>query len=64
MCDYSLHAVASRPAKAGETLITTTFRGSGTGGFAAEAESEAVANSRYPDRLISLIRDTRLLSKA
>ena len=40
MCDYSLHAVASRPAKAGETLITTTFRGAGTRGFAAEAEPE------------------------
>jgi hypothetical protein len=40
MCDYSLHAVASRPAKAGETLITTTFRGTGTSGFAAEAEPE------------------------
>ena len=39
MCDYSLHAVASRPAKAGETLITTSFRG-GTRGFAAEAEPE------------------------
>ena len=40
MCDYSLHAVVSRPAKAGETLITTTFRGAGTRGFAAEAEPE------------------------
>ena len=40
MCDYSLHAVASRPANAGETLITTTFRGAGTRGFAAEAEPE------------------------
>jgi hypothetical protein len=40
MCDYSLHAVASRPAKAGETLITTTFRGAGTRGFAAEARPE------------------------
>jgi hypothetical protein len=40
MCDYSLHAVASRPAKVGETLITTTFRGAGTRGFAAEAEPE------------------------
>ena len=40
MCDYSLHAVASRPAKAGETLITTSFRGAGTRGFAAEAEPE------------------------
>jgi hypothetical protein len=27
MCDYSLHAVASRPAEVGETLVTTTFRG-------------------------------------
>jgi hypothetical protein len=25
MCDYSLHAMASRPAKVGETLVTTTF---------------------------------------
>ena len=40
MCDYSLNAVASRLAKAGETLITTTFRGTGTRGFAAEAEPE------------------------
>ena len=40
MCDYSLHAVASRPAKVGETHITTTFRRTGTRGFAAEAEPE------------------------
>ena len=40
MCDYSLHAVASRPAKVGETLITTTFRGTSTRGFAAAAEPE------------------------
>jgi hypothetical protein len=40
MCDYSLHAVASRLAKVGETLITTTFRGTSTRGFAAEAEPE------------------------
>jgi hypothetical protein len=38
MCDYSLHAVASRPAKVGETLITTTFRGTSTRGFASEDE--------------------------
>src|ERR1700676_2972428 len=37
MCDYSLHAVASRPAKVGEKLITTSFSG-GTRGFAAEGE--------------------------
>jgi hypothetical protein len=38
MCDYSLHAVASRPAQVGETLITTTFRGTSTRGFASESE--------------------------
>lgn len=38
MCDYSLHAVASRPAKVGETLITTTFAGTSTRGFASENE--------------------------
>jgi hypothetical protein len=35
MCDYSLHAVASRPAKVGERLISTTFRATSTRGFAA-----------------------------
>jgi hypothetical protein len=38
MCDYSLHAVASRPAKVGETLITTTFPATSTRGFASERE--------------------------
>ena len=35
MCDYSLHAIASRPAKVGETLVTMTFRGTATRGFAS-----------------------------
>jgi hypothetical protein len=39
MCDYSLHAVASRPAKVGETLISTSFRGAATLGFASPAEN-------------------------
>jgi hypothetical protein len=38
MCDYSLHAVASRPAEVGEELITTTFRGTSTRGFASERD--------------------------
>jgi hypothetical protein len=38
MCDYSLHAVASRPAKVGETLVTTSFSGTSTRGFAAKDE--------------------------
>jgi hypothetical protein len=42
MCDYSLHAVASRPAKVGETLVTTTFPRTSTRGFAAEGEPGVV----------------------
>ena len=38
MCDYSLHAVTSRLALVGETLITTTFRGTSTRGFASESD--------------------------
>ena len=40
MCDYSLHAVATRPAKVGETLITTMFRGTSTRGFASSSEPD------------------------
>jgi len=40
MCDYSLHAVATRPAQVGETLITMTFRGTATRGFASENEPD------------------------
>ena len=47
MCDYSLHAVATRPAQVGETLITTTFRGTSTRGFASEGEP-AVAVCMLP----------------
>jgi hypothetical protein len=38
MCDYSLHAVASRPAQVGETIVSTTFRGTSTRGFASESD--------------------------
>ena len=47
MCDYSLHAVETRPAEVGETLITTTFRGTSTRGFASESEP-AVAVCMLP----------------
>lgn len=40
MCDYSLHAVASRPAKVGETLVSTKFPMTVTRGFAAEGEPD------------------------
>jgi hypothetical protein len=35
MCDYSLHNVASRPAKVGDELVTTKFANSITQGLAA-----------------------------
>src|SRR4030081_2998368 len=34
MCDYSLHAVATRPAEIAETLVSTNFS-TGTHGFAS-----------------------------
>ncbi len=34
MCDYSLHAVATRPAEVAETLVSTPFS-TGTRGFAS-----------------------------
>lgn len=35
MCDYSLHHVASRPAKVGDRLVASAFDGSATHGFCA-----------------------------
>ncbi|MBV9245467.1 MAG: hypothetical protein JO366_11720 [Methylobacteriaceae bacterium] len=38
MCDYSLHLVASRPAKVGDRLVTTRFEDAITRGFSAVGE--------------------------
>jgi hypothetical protein len=38
MCDYSLHAVSSRPAVVAEKLTSTRFRNTETRGFAAIGE--------------------------
>lgn len=38
MCDYSLHCVASRSAKVADVLITTSFPGTCTRGFASVDE--------------------------
>ena len=40
MCDYSLHLIASRPAKVGDVLIATDFERSITRGFAAAGEPD------------------------
>jgi len=38
MCDYSLHEVASRPAKVGDRLVSTQFWNTTTHGFAEVGE--------------------------
>ena len=51
MCDYSLHLVASRPAKVGDRLVSTRFPNSITRGFAAVGE---------PDIAVCLLPGTEL----
>src|SRR5258705_7526337 len=58
MCDYSLHAVKTRPAEVGETLITTTFRGTSTRGFASEKDT-AVAVCMLPGTELAFADDVR-----
>jgi len=40
MCDYSLHGVATRPAKVGDKLVTTQFWNTTSRGFSALEESK------------------------
>ena len=58
MCDYSLHAVATRPAQVGETLISTTFRGTSTRGFASE-NAPAVAVCMLPGTELAFSENVR-----
>ena len=58
MCDYSLHAVTTRPAEVGETLITTTFRGTSTRGFASEKDT-AVAVCMLPGTELAFADDVK-----
>jgi hypothetical protein len=58
MCDYSLHAVTSRPAEVGEELVTTTFRGTSTRGFASEKDP-GVAVCLLPGTELAFAEDVR-----
>ena len=51
MCDYSLHQVASRPAKVGDKLVASHFVNSVTRGFAAVGQ---------PDVAVCLLPGTEL----
>jgi len=58
MCDYSLHAVESRPADVAETLVSTKFRSTTTRGFANPA-SPTVAVCLRPGTEIAFEADVR-----
>jgi hypothetical protein len=58
MCDYSLHHVASRPAKVGDKLVTTEFTKSITRGFSAIGEPE-VAVCLLPGTEVAFEDDVR-----
>ena len=56
MCDYSLHAVSSRPAKAGDNLSITSFPGTTTRGF-AETDGPKVAVCLLPGTELAFEED-------
>jgi hypothetical protein len=58
MCDYSLHAVATRPAEVAETLVSTKFRASITRGFASPNNPE-VAVCLRPGTEIAFEKDAQ-----
>ena len=62
MCDYSMHATATRPAKVGETLVTTTFRGTSTRGLASEQDL-SVAVCMLPGTELAFASDVRYDSR-
>ena len=58
MCDYSLHAVATRAAEVGETLVSTKFRLTPTRGFAG-IDSPDVAVCLRPGTELAFDNDVR-----
>ena len=62
MCDYSLHHVASRPAKVSDKLITTRLARSSARGFAAVGEygAKLVIHDSPPKVAVCLLPGTEL----
>ena len=58
MCDYSLHHVATRPAKIEDKLVTTKFHNSITRGFAA-LDNPRVAVCLLPGTEIAFEKEVR-----
>jgi hypothetical protein len=59
MCDYSLEHLASRPAKVGDKLVTTSFRSSLTVGFCAVGEP-SIAVCLQPGTELAFEREIEL----
>ena len=62
MCDYSLHHVASRPAKVSDKLVTMELARSNARGFAAVGElgAKLVIHDRPPNVAVCLLPGTEL----
>ena len=58
MCDYSLHAVATRPAAVADALISTKFRSTTTRGFASP-DDPSVAVCLRPGTEIAFENDVK-----
>jgi hypothetical protein len=58
MCDYSLHFIASRPAKVGDKLVSTSFPNTSTRGFAS-VEDRSVAVCLLPGTELSFEKEIR-----
>ena len=58
MCDYSLHDVASRPAKVGDKLVTTHFPNTITRGF-SDPSQPRVAVCLLPGTELAFEKEVR-----
>ena len=59
MCDYSLHAVETRPATVGDKLVSTSFTNCFTRGFAAASQPQ-VAVCLMPGTELAFERDVEV----
>jgi len=59
MCDYSLHAVANRPAEVAETLVSSIFQSTTTRGFASP-DNPQVAVCLRPGTELAFENDVQL----
>ena len=62
MCDYSLNLVASRPAKVGDKLVSTSFPSSSTRGFAS-VEDRNVAVCLLPGTELAFEKEVQCDSR-